>query len=89
MDRRCGGCRFWGKPAEAGFEFRVCTAVEHDDRYLADQGQDCDWAEDDEERAEKRSYRDAHEAVVEDGSGFHAALRTRDDFGCVLFEPKG
>lgn len=26
-------------------------------------------------------------AVVQDGSGYHAALKSRADFGCVLFAP--
>ncbi len=27
-------------------------------------------------------------AYTEDGSGYYAAIRVREDFGCVLWEPK-
>ena len=29
-----------------------------------------------------------HKAVVQDGSGFYAALKVREDFGCVLWRKK-
>lgn len=37
--------------------------------------------------AEIRAIR-AHKAVVQDGSGYYATLRTRNDFGCVLWAAK-
>lgn len=35
-----------------------------------------------------RRWRDEHKAAVMDGSGYFAALRTREDFGCVLWDQK-
>jgi len=33
-------------------------------------------------------YKISDEACVQDGSGYFAALRVKDDFGCVMFEKK-
>lgn len=88
----CGNCRHWGKPDEAVFEFRTCVMVVHDaNRDAAEYKSQAPftdaWSEL-EDIAGIQAYRAAHKAVVADGSGFQASLHTREDFGCVLWEPK-
>lgn len=83
---RCGDCKHWGnyapieEPCEDGswdsassFDLRTCKAVQQVASCL------------DEPNNTAKGKR----ALVQDGSGFYAALKTADDFGCVLFEPKG
>jgi hypothetical protein len=83
----CGQCKFWGSPKDNTETFKQCMAVIHDDRCLTDGNYDTDaWMSEDAilERDKIRT----HAAVVQDGSGYRAALRCREDFGCVLFEEK-
>ena len=83
---RCGDCKHWGKydpihevPDDNDwdnvnkFDLRQCGAVPHVDRSLDPPNDTVE----------------GKRAIVLDGSGFYAALKTADDFGCVLFEPKG
>lgn len=88
MDARCGSCRFWGTPedAQAGERFRQCQAVIHDDVGYHDASLDAGDYGFDNDDARRREFRDDHKAVVVDGSGYHAALMIREDFGCVLWE---
>lgn len=82
---RCGNCKFWGDSWDKE-QFRSCKAIEHDQR---DRVTVHDYDEpDDDDATEKAAFRDTHQAVVQDGSGYRAALLSRDDFGCVLFKPK-
>lgn len=90
MKNLCGTCRFWGDADDIQKErqYRQCMEMFFDDggstgdlshepdinRYPA-------WHA---EWAEARS----HKAVVVDGSGYFAALRCREDFGCVLHQEK-
>ena len=82
--RRCETCKHWGPldPSDtAGYErktdFGLCGRVRHDEDYLSS-GQEpykgCDESIFDEP------------AVVIDGSGYHAQLRTKADFCCCLWE---
>lgn len=84
---KCGTCRFWGRAQDAGLNYRPCQAAIHDKDFKY-----CDKEWDDEEdrleRAEKLKTLPLRLAVVEDGSGWHAALKCREDFGCVLHEER-
>jgi hypothetical protein len=42
----------------------------------------------DEMRDEILAIRKQHSAVVVDGSGYYAALKCREDFGCRLWQAK-
>jgi hypothetical protein len=79
--------------------FKSCQAVVHDDYWRAGAvngnglPRDLDTYRDylDEElepdvKADIIAIR-KHLAVVQDGSGFYAALKTREDFGCVMWKP--
>lgn len=81
---RCGDCKFWGKESESVTrEFRSCTGIIHDgyDRNAVGK-EDLDDRVDIELVVNIQS----RPAVVVDGSGYFAALKTKEDFGCVLFE---
>lgn len=78
---RCGTCKFWGsdpqddeiREGNPGLWARVrpCAGVLHD-----------------QEASGPYPYALVAErrAGVIDGSGYYASLRTREDFGCVLWE---
>lgn len=92
MPDRCGDCKHWGKPGEA-HPFRSCMAVVHDKKsvtsdyqYDEEEAWPEDWADADGDA--NRQFRATHKAVAMDGSGFFAAFRTHEDFGCMLFEVK-
>jgi hypothetical protein len=94
---RCGDCKFWGLPDESIAKWRSCTAVIHDDEWVTAptvaEGGDARPIEErdylrDFRKKELLIIRDQHRAVVVDDSGYHAALKTRDSFGCVLFSPR-
>ena len=75
----CGTCKFWGDEDDAGKTFRPCMIVVFDEeRFNRLEGSVAV-----NFGAEIRAIR-MHKAVVEDGSGYHAALKTQTDFGCVL-----
>jgi hypothetical protein len=95
----CGSCAHWGdknKPDEDPM-FRACQAVVHDKEWATGKDGHQNQAEEDDfdfERdvaadikAEIKAVR-KHLAVVQDGSGFYAALKVREDFGCVLWKAK-
>jgi hypothetical protein len=87
----CETCRHWGNQYDRDGEYRTCTAVIHDPKGFADD--DSSYREDPdiydpEEIEEYRAFRSTHKAVVQDGSGYSAALKPRRDFGCVLHEAK-
>lgn len=88
----CGTCKHWGDSKDVGEPYRKCTAVIHDkssytgtfgDEFLGDEPID-DWER--TKREEILAIR-KHCAVVVDGSGYFAALKCREDFGCVLYAP--
>lgn len=99
--KTCGNCKHWGvKPEEKIMGelkqdaiYRTCSAVIHDELCLTkvdyddaiDQHGD---PRDEEELAEIASFRKAHHAAVVDGSGYFAALKVREDFGCIDWEEK-
>lgn len=85
---KCGLCKFWGEVGEA-FSHRTCTAVVHDKNMEYRKEEffvpDCD---DEDELIKAREFMSGHRAIACDGSGYYAALKTSDDFGCVLFEER-
>jgi hypothetical protein len=95
---RCGSCRFWGKKPDGSpiindgqpetGEFRSCGKIEHDDYNRSDPNPDLAFLDDDDDIIEMNAKRAAlGDAVTVDGSGYYAALKTRDQFGCVFHEP--
>ncbi len=88
----CESCAFWGdaKDAQNKETFRQCNAMFHD--VGSNCGGDGRRPEPDpirfpELNAEWHEAR-SHKAVVQDGSGYFAALKCRSDFGCVLHNPR-
>ena len=79
----CGTCRHWGKPDEAGHEYRSCQAVVHDYDCLTTTNY---LGESEDTIRELREFRRRHPAVVQDGSGYFAVLMSRTDFACSLFQ---
>lgn len=85
---KCATCRFRGTEKQMyddagerrGVALYPCFAIEHTGR--ADTGEDG--------TIDVATVVDSFEkkAVVVDGSGYAAQLLVRDDFGCVLHEPK-
>lgn len=74
----CGACRHWDTGAEAKRIQRVRTELSGKD---AQRYGTC--------RAVTLGYTDSAVAFTQDGSDYMADLHTREDFGCVLFEPRG
>ena len=84
--KTCGTCSLWGESGEKG-KYRTCCAVPHDERGYCEE--DC-WDEDMIGAESKEKWLEMREspAVVKDGSGYYAALKTRKDFACSLHEEK-
>jgi hypothetical protein len=96
MAKLCGSCKFW-KPGEcAAPGYGQCGKIEHDEsshtsttiydeEYLVELA-----SGDEDDKARAAEVRKAREqkAVALDGSGYFAAVRCREDFGCVLHENK-
>lgn len=83
----CGTCRFWTKTNRDEsyyFNLRPCGAVKQREDIEMAKGDDGDEVRD-EDGNETPVVRPRAMAV--DGSGYFAALRTAEDFGCVLWEP--
>ena len=88
--KRCGTCRFWGKEKEGTNTHRSCRRIIHDEEDYTDEElyEDEDFKElDPVTIADIRAIR-REKAVTKDGSGYYAAIKCRDDFGCVLWEGK-
>ncbi len=81
---RCGQCIHWGGGIDTDV-YRTCGAVIHDKHEQA-RRYALEAEEDSPESASE--WREIHtlKAVVQDRSGYYAALVCREDFGCVLFE---
>jgi hypothetical protein len=73
--KTCGTCKFRGKPVE----YKGWSEDEKPTSYFL-----CDRIKHDTEWA----YLAGQGALVEDGSGYHAALCVEDDFGCNKWEAK-
>ena len=85
---RCETCAHWGAPDEREKDcpVRRCMVVPHDPNGVVDYNPD-DWEwmkESDPEGYAEATRQHEAIAVVVDGSGYRAALRTRAAFGCVL-----
>lgn len=91
--KTCGTCKYWGSNDGRGDQrFRQCHAVIHDregvlvhSNTLITPLEERSWL-DPGERQRLIAIRDAAKACVIDGSGYFAALCTRETFGCVLHE---
>lgn len=97
IDWRCDQCTHWGKEGDNEWDFenaglKRCAAIRQawdvvDDPFEQEGSKPRwdydDWAE--VERLENAALRRA-KAVAQDGSSYHASIRTTADFGCVLFE---
>lgn len=94
-ERKCGNCKFWGRqikkyrgapPKDQAGEWRQCGRIEHDRDNATFDDTDEWWDEDYKKERIDHPLR-LGLAVVTDGSGYFAALKSRADFGCELFEP--
>ena len=93
---KCGTCKFWGTPAETknNLTFRSCQGIKHDeDRLTEDYKQQQGYFNlynpyDVEAKQKMGEFFKEHQAVACDGSGYYAALKTKEDFGCILHVPK-
>lgn len=87
----CGSCKFWGTDADKE-KFRQCTKIIHDEDRASDNEwdsvEDAEYAADDPERHAQHHNVLAQKAVTIDGSGYFAALKCREDFGCVYHETR-
>lgn len=94
MTKTCGTCKHWGghnPPVEdAQFKHHPCNRVKHDDNWEATPSDLVvqDWDINAVAAAKERMASVKDSAVVQDASGAYAALKTREDFGCVLWEQK-
>lgn len=73
----CRLCRFWGDDKDKGQTFRKCMAIGH-----AVTAFDDDFNETLVYREDRAPVQGAY---VVDGSGYYAALKTAEDFGCASF----
>lgn len=87
----CGTCRHWGSgkknygAVSVDDMFKPCGAVIHtDDDNLLFVTESDNSKLSEETQAEIAAVR-ARKAVVVDGSNYYAALKVREDFGCVLW----
>ena len=79
----CGNCTGWGEPEEG--EFGFCGGIIHDEWCYVDHGKE--WT-DDEKTLKEIDEMKKEPAVLHDGSGYYAALRCKEDFGCTEWEAK-
>lgn len=70
--RNCGTCRHWGDGTEKRGQQRTCARIDSEIHWDYDEG---------------RYGRDA-QAVMVVSECADSTLRTREDFGCTLHEPK-
>ena len=86
---RCGECRHWGCSSDQLEIFRSCQAVPHGTYsvYGSTRQEDIESAMYDDEELASREQMSSAKALACDASGYAACLRTREDFGCVLFQP--
>ena len=78
-DKCCGTCRHWGTDDDAGNKFRKCQQIRHDERGESSDNQKSEFASDDDSVFDD-------EAVVVDGDGYFAALKTQGNFHCSLWQ---
>lgn len=83
MEQKCGNCRFWGAEDDNTGTYRQCEAILCDEYGHAGTKVES-WMQPKDLELHKKI--NAQKAVAVDASGFWAALRTRDDFGCVLWQ---
>lgn len=74
----CGTCKHWGDEKDMKERFRQCRGVVHDVDFVADARRPDE---------SQQQFLDKNKAVTQDASAYMAALRCREDFGCVLHEP--
>jgi hypothetical protein len=79
-DKCCGTCRHWGSEDDGWKRFRKCQEIRHDEHGESGDNQKSEFVADDESIFDD-------EAVVVDGSGYFAALKTQEDFYCSLWQP--
>lgn len=86
----CGNCKWWG--AEGGRAtsgvWRSCGRIIHDERFVNSSDERDAMDAPAEDMLEIQVFDANNKAVVEDGSGYYAALKTRESFGCVLHEER-
>ena len=92
-NRVCGTCKYWAgndKIHEAHHEHHPCSRIKHDKDWsatpdMSDSGL-YRYLDEKEKKECFDSMAATDDAVVQDGSGYVAALKTRKSFGCVFHE---
>ena len=99
MIGNCGTCTYWAKNV-ADWEERErwipewqhypCLRIKHDAMYHSTPDSlVCPELHEEEDLAvDRKDMKETDDAVVEDGSGYFAALKVRESFGCVFHEEK-
>lgn len=85
---RCATCRYWGDTPyrydddETMLGMRICGR-------MVELWEASEWSDNGSgiERSLKEEFAD-HLAFTQDGSSYHAELRTKAEFGCVMHERK-
>jgi hypothetical protein len=80
-EKRCETCRHWGDKSDGNARFRTCLRIQHDDRGESRLQERSEYVPDAESIFDEP-------AVTVDGSDYFAALRTKADFCCSLWEVK-
>lgn len=94
----CGTCKHWGRPKDDGETFRVCVSTIHVGKDIGNPDIDGDTINSadlpfrfagayDGTVPPPTPVRLGGRCVV-DGSGYFAALKCREDFGCVAHEAR-
>lgn len=78
---KCGDCKYWGRTSTEIQDgvWRECGRIHFDET------NSCRNDLDDESEFDQTIRHEL--AVTRDGSGYFAAIKCREDFGCVLWEP--
>ena len=83
---KCGTCKFWGTDKDIGEKYRECQGVKMDHHTISEGPVPNYFNE--METEEILELRRTALAVTVDGSGYYAAIKSKQDFGCVLHQEK-
>lgn len=91
---KCGNCQHWGDPNEG--EFRECQGINFDKYQWSNEEEfqeikeytlDSPTQKEIETFEKATEFRENNLAIIQDGSGYRACLKTKEDFACSLFLP--
>ncbi len=85
---RCGYCKYWGNEKDKDELFRQRMKIYHGEKYGVDNDNNDPEFISNETLEFNRKIIANNMAVTQDGSGYMAVLRAKQDFGCILGEEK-